>query len=213
MTKTSKDCFVVDSVGQDCRALEWLQCSPKGFYLDFGANDGQWGSNTAILDQFGWQGICVDPFPQNFANRTCNVVRRPLFSSDGKSVNFTLSAIYGFSGLTNTLGRWRETAERDSVVVPMLTMSASTLLHQLHAPPCIDYMSLDTEGAELDILSAFPFDSHCIRYLNVEHNYEEPKRSQIRSLLLANGYSLDTHSDHLIIDDNYLNPCVNFCRA
>jgi hypothetical protein len=49
-------------------------------------------------------------------------------------------------------------------------------------------MSLDIEGAELEALKAFPFDTHRIGAIAVEHNFEEPKRTNIRALLKQHGY-------------------------
>ena len=49
-------------------------------------------------------------------------------------------------------------------------------------------MSLDIEGAELEALKAFPFDKHRIGAMAVEHNFEEPKRSDIQLLMGRHGY-------------------------
>jgi predicted transcriptional regulator len=49
-------------------------------------------------------------------------------------------------------------------------------------------MSLDTEGSELEILKSFDFKTYTIGLIDVEHNFVEPRRSEIRKLLLANGY-------------------------
>jgi hypothetical protein len=48
-------------------------------------------------------------------------------------------------------------------------------------------LSIDTEGSELAILSAFDFSSRHIRCISVEHN-ETPNRQAILDLLVANGY-------------------------
>jgi hypothetical protein len=42
-------------------------------------------------------------------------------------------------------------------VMAMETRTLESVLDEAHAPDYIDYMSLDTEGSELDILSTFPF--------------------------------------------------------
>ena len=49
-------------------------------------------------------------------------------------------------------------------------------------------MSLDIEGAEFEALRGFPFDKYKIGALDVEHNYEEPKRSKIEALMKSHGY-------------------------
>ena len=51
-------------------------------------------------------------------------------------------------------------------------------------------MSIDIEGAELEALKGFSFSKYKVGALTIEHNYEEPKRSQIRMLLESKGYQL-----------------------
>ena len=45
------------------------------------------------------------------------------------------------------------------------------------------------EGAELEALRGFPFDTYKLGSLAIEHNYEEPKRSEIQQLLKSKGYT------------------------
>jgi predicted transcriptional regulator len=49
-------------------------------------------------------------------------------------------------------------------------------------------MSLDTEGSEFEILKNFNFEKYTFGLIDVEHNYVEPRRSEIRNLLLSRGY-------------------------
>ena len=51
----------------------------------------------------------------------------------------------------------------------------------------IDYLSIDTEGSEYEILSAFPFEKWNIRLITVEHNFTD-KRRLIQSLMTSKGY-------------------------
>jgi hypothetical protein len=67
------------------------------------------------------------------------------------------------------------------------TVSLSDLLVQHKAPVAIDYLSIDTEGSEHDILSHFDFTRHTIDLISVEQNrYTE---SKIDALLTGHGYS------------------------
>ncbi len=55
------------------------------------------------------------------------------------------------------------------------------------APAEIDYLSIDTEGSELEILRAFDFDRWNVRLISVEHNHT-PLRQPLYDLLTARGY-------------------------
>jgi hypothetical protein len=59
-------------MGQDKWVSETVFPGVKnGFFLDVGSGDGTFLSNTKALEQRGWTGICVDPFPRNMQDRSC----------------------------------------------------------------------------------------------------------------------------------------------
>ena len=68
------------------------------------------------------------------------------------------------------------------------TVSLADLLREHKAPKAIDYVSIDVEGAEREVLNAFDF-SFDISILTIEHNYRERDRAVIRTLLTARGYT------------------------
>ena len=65
----------------------------------------------------------------------------------------------------------------------------SKILEEAEAPFHIDYLSIDTEGNEYDILKSVNLNQYTFGVIDVEHNYEDVKRSNIRSLLESNGYT------------------------
>ncbi|MBT8545252.1 FkbM family methyltransferase [Polynucleobacter paneuropaeus] len=69
----------------------------------------------------------------------------------------------------------------------MKTISLADLLIKHNAPKVIDYLSIDTEGSEYEILSHFDFESHQINIITIEHNYTE-MREKIYNLLVSKGY-------------------------
>jgi hypothetical protein len=68
------------------------------------------------------------------------------------------------------------------------TISLNDLLKVHKSPSQIDYLSIDTEGSELEILRAFKFDDYEIGIITVEHNFREPDRQTIYDLLTSKGY-------------------------
>ena len=94
---------------------------------------------------------------------------------------------------------------RDGRRYPVETVSLNDLLAFWEAPRRIDYLSLDTEGSELDILQHFDFAAHDVRLITVEHNHTA-RRQPILELLTARGYrrkfeTLSSVDDWYVRDD------------
>lgn len=153
-------------------------------------------------DRFGVtphvQGICVDPFPKNFERRTCKLHRHPVAASK-ENVTFISADSHG--GIEKHVG-FNKDLVKDSPRVVLETKLLHELLDESNAPPFIDYFSLDTEGSEAEILESFPFWKYKFGAITVEHNFEEPKRSEIRAILRKNGYRLYRKVQ---VDDWYMN--------
>lgn len=182
-------------LGQDLWVLEKTNYKRSGFFVEFGATDGVLLSNTYLLEkQFGWAGICAEPNPGFYKklknNRNCIVSDACIAGETGKSVEFIFADEYG--GI-------RDYAEADSHAEKRLsfeqayssailaTISLDDFLKNNNAPKKIDYLSIDTEGSEYDILKNFPFEKWDIKLISVEHNFTE-QREKIFQLLSDFGY-------------------------
>jgi FkbM family methyltransferase len=157
----------------------------NGYYVDVGSGDGIRISNTYLLDRMGWQGVCIDPFPRHMENRTCQVFKQPVFSESGKKVQFRAAGDFG--GIASDLGIYKQDLNK----TPMVEFTTATLdetLEKAKAPQWIDYMSIDVEGAEYDVLRGLSLDRYQIGSLTIEHNYEPEKREQIHKLMASKGY-------------------------
>jgi hypothetical protein len=82
------------------------------------------------------------------------------------------------------------------------TISLQDLLVAHGAPKYIEFLSIDTEGSEFEILKNFDFQSYRFGAICVEHNFADT-REKINGLLLANGYQ-QVHSDLSDFDDWYV---------
>ncbi|HEX7779049.1 MAG TPA: FkbM family methyltransferase [Vicinamibacterales bacterium] len=173
-------------IGQDKWVLERMFPGERhGFFLDVGSGDGTQLSNSKALEERGWTGLCVDPFPKNMDGRTCRMFKAVVFSEPGRTLRFHAAGDTG--GLADTLGALKESA----VTAPTVELTTTTLqaiLQEAKAPDLIHFVSLDIEGAELEALKAFPFEKHRIGAMAVEHNFEEPKRTDIQTLMQRHGY-------------------------
>ncbi|NKB76871.1 MAG: hypothetical protein GKR96_07430 [Gammaproteobacteria bacterium] len=82
------------------------------------------------------------------------------------------------------------------------TISLRDMLKKHNAPKTIDYLSIDTEGSEYEILKAFDFEEYDIRVITCEHNYT-PMREKVFDLLSENGY-VRKYSEVSLFDDWYV---------
>jgi Methyltransferase FkbM domain len=172
-------------MGQDKWVSEEVFPGVKnGFFLDVGSGDGTFISNTKALEQKGWTGICVDAFPRNMQDRTCQIFKEVVSSKSGERVRFWAHTD-GWGGIVDTLIN-RITDE--APIVEFTTVTLADILERANAPRLIHYVSMDIEGGELNALKGFPFDKYQIGALTVEHNFEEPKRSEIKALMESHGY-------------------------
>lgn len=190
----------VSQLGQDLWVLERTGYKKKGFFVEFGATDGVLLNNSYLLEkEFEWKGICAEPNPKFFVklkkNRTCIVSDQCIGGETGKQVEFILADAYGgileFSGSdfhADKRAAYRATGK----VVTLNTISLDDFLKQQKAPSYIDYLSIDTEGSEFEILKKFPFDKWRIQLITIEHNFS-PLRAKIRSLLEQYDYHCTEH--------------------
>jgi FkbM family methyltransferase len=183
-------------LGQDLWVLQRTGYKRSGFFVEFGATDGVRLSNTYLLEtEFGWQGICAEPNPRMFAklqkNRRCVVSETCIGATTGEVVEFVLAEEFG--GMVKDMSNDMHAAKREAYFTSAAhrttfqTVSLHDMLVRLNAPREIDYISVDTEGSEYEILRAFPFDLWHVRCFTVEHNYTSTRADLLR-LFQSHGY-------------------------
>jgi Methyltransferase FkbM domain len=164
-----------------------------------GSAEGTFMSNTKALEEKDWRGICIDAFPRRMENRTCQVVRAVVFSEAGQRVKFLAALDWG-GIIDDSFGISKDRVPGASIV-EFTTVTLGDILDRAKAPRFIHYMSMDIEGGEVHALKGFPFDKYQLGALTVEHNFLEPKRSDIKALMEDHGYKRVWTSDR---DDFYV---------
>jgi FkbM family methyltransferase len=185
----------VSQLGQDLWVLEKTAYKRGGFFVEFGATDGVLLSNTYLLEtEFAWTGLCAEPNPKMFAqlqhNRRCIVSDACIAGVSGAEVDFIFAGAFGGMAKHCSVdkhGERRAAYAAAGHVGRVATVSLDDFLRSHRAPYDIDYLSIDTEGSELEILAAFPFDRWDVRLITVEHNYTSQRQS-IFDLLSRLGY-------------------------
>jgi hypothetical protein len=182
-----------------------------GFFLEIGCWDGELISQTAWLErERGWSGLCVDPFPIHFENRICMLCPRAV-SATGEPRAFLKVSIdrrYGgdvsyFSGFTDAVKEhWpmiQEHCDYQELMVPTITLKR--LWEDYHLPKHIEFLSVDTEGSEMEIFQEIDFTETSFGLIVFEHNAKSDVKEGVGRILTANGYRL---IDSLRVDDIYV---------
>lgn len=197
------------------KLLKLINTSPN-FYIEIGANDGVAQSNTLALELFyGWEGLLIEPSSATFERLKKNRSKRRnyLLKSACVSSGFPdsrVDLVYSnlmsvVLGLDSDVADPRAHAESggkflsadDSIYiesVPCITMSGA--LNIAGAPARIGLLSLDVEGAELEVLKGVDFEKYQFDWILIESR--DIKR--LTKFLNPHGYVLKkkmSHHDYL----------------
>lgn len=181
-------------LSQDLFVLAQTNFSKEGFFVEFGATNGLDLSNSWLLEkQLGWTGILAEPasfwHESLERNRPLAKIEKKCVWKDSHSTllfNETLLAELSTVDTYSDLDSHSKSREMGSKYL-VDTITLRDLLIKHNAPKYIDFLSIDTEGSELEILSAFDFSEYRFGVITCEHNYTE-KREEIYNLLTSNGY-------------------------
>lgn len=170
-----------------------------GFFVDIGAHDGISLSNTKFLEEIGWEGICIEPHPNVFKklveNRKCSCINCAVWSED------TVVEFLSLSGYTEMLSGILESYDSrhyqrikgelssyggNSEIIQIEAKKFETLVNRKE----IDFLSIDTEGSELQILDKIDFSKFNIKAICIENNFFEKK---FTDFMKSKGYELHTN--------------------
>lgn len=143
----------------------------KGVFVEIGANDGVTLSNTYFFEkELHWSGLCVEPNPFAFSlltrNRNAVCIQSCAGATTGEvdfpavsDSDLSLYARPGFQGGAAT----------NLVTVPRRTLSDMFEQAGLFS---IDYLSIDTEGGEMDIFGALDRRRFSVEVVSLEENID-----------------------------------------
>ena len=185
----------------------------NGFFIELGANDGLTQSNTAFLEfNRGWKGILIEPSANAYEQCCRNRPESTCFNLACVSSTFSGDEIKGDfnGGLMSSVDGIRNGS------TSIISVKVSTLEKILDSMGVsfIDFLSLDTEGYELEILKGLNLDKYRPKYMLIEIYTKE--YSTLLEFLCERGYMLvmnmtnynttdnpgwdGTHNDYLFVD-------------
>lgn len=187
-----------------------------GFFIELGANDGVTQSNTLFFqERRGWTGVLIEPIPHRFMQclaargkrakvRCCACVsadyERPMVEFEYADL---MTASAELSNRDYASQRERAAQHFDNATAYRFAVEAKTLtqvLHECEAPASIDLLSLDVEGAEIEVLKGVDFDAFRIGAMLIETAHFD----EIAAFLIPRGYRLHSqlsNHDYLFLLD------------
>lgn len=170
----------------------------NGAFLDIGAHDGISFSNTYFFEKDKkWTGVCIEPNPEIFkklqSNRNC-ILENCCISSDESEVTFRkvngpgnmLSGILDFFDAKHIarIENWISSSggSYEDIAIKCKTIESILLKYDITK---IDYCSIDTEGAELQIIKSIDLNRFSIKSFSVENNNKD---KFVRNYLKQKGY-------------------------
>ena len=159
----------------------------NGFFIEIGAYDGISGSNCYHFERFlNWDGIAIEPsniqFEKLKKNRKCKVLNNAI-SDEVKEVEF----IEVTEGLTQMSGINDSSSERNFKIISnnqasktdSIKLKTITFDEIVPKNKDIDYLSIDIEGGEMNLLKSIDFKTNSIKVISVENNI--PKEQNFKN--------------------------------
>ncbi len=173
--------------GQDEFIVKLFKGKRNGIFLDIGAFDGVYFSNTYALEQsLSWTGICVEPNPLIFEklqlNREC-ICLNSCISEKESVLDFLAVTGWGsmLSGILHMcderhLKRVKQTIDDfggEQSIIEVKSCPLSNILEQNKITQ-VDYCNIDVEGGEISVLKSIDFSKVLIKIFTIENNYGSP---------------------------------------
>jgi FkbM family methyltransferase len=169
---------------EDKWIAENLPLPDKGFYVDIGCGHPFTTSNTAFLRDRKWDGLAIDGSPiwadewKDIPAFRCSVIS----SKEGPAA-FRIDPDNAYWSRIDDNGSKRYARTIESVL-PEESIDD------------IDFLSIDTEGTELEVIQSFDFYRHGPSIVVVEYNAAhlpivEPNESPIPAFMRSKGYTME----------------------
>lgn len=169
-----------------------------GTCVEVGAANGVKGSNTLYFENTGWDALCIEPNPRQFdslerhrkdvchyaVSDAVGLMELTVFDVGERNIMSSLTSLKPDERLVEA----HEHIINESYKVEVEVETLPNILEIAGYPTKIDFISVDTEGTELDVLKGFDFDKYDVTLFVVENNYDD---KEIGDYMLSKGYVRD----------------------
>jgi FkbM family methyltransferase len=175
--------------GEDVAVWDFFHRATRGFFVEVGANEPSNLSQTLLLEQKGWTGILVEPQPA-----CCERLRRlrphsRVVQAACGSPAQRGKALFRVASQSDRSSLAALEPEDDVEFTSTISVDMVTLDEVLERAgnPQIDFLSIDVEGGELEVLSGFDLAKHAPALMLLEDHVENLR---LHSYMKAHGYKL-----------------------
>jgi FkbM family methyltransferase len=167
-----------------------------GFYVDVGAYHPVRSSNTYFFYLYGWRGINIEPRPGS--KKLFDKIRPKdinlevgISAEQGKKIYYFIAEDSSMNSLSpdflERVGMRNEVRQEIPVaVLPLKEVLARHMSEKQH----IDFMNVDVEGHDLEVLKSNDWERFRPTVVVVEDNEADPQRSNIVRLMKDNDYQV-----------------------
>lgn len=153
-----------------------------GVCVEVGAYDGINYSNTYHFEKKGWRALCIEPVDESFDK--CQKSRKEcvnccISNEDTEDKEFHVFCLNGNTSAISGLEPDQRLIDSHSHLISDRRLcktkvrSLTSLLDELQYPSNIDFVSIDTENTELDVLKGIDFAKYNIKCFVIENNFNE----------------------------------------
>ena len=188
-----------ESFGEDLFVDYFFQQKKKGLYVDIGCNLPKSRSLTYLLYKRGWIGVKVDISPRSI--KLNNYIRsrdHNLNVSVGNTENITDAYIFYDNCSMNTVDKkfkeyTKKSVNKEPTTLRLEQLRLNTIL-QNHEINKIDYLNIDVEGNEENVLDGFAIKKYSPELVSIEIHSEKcpPTNNKIYKFFISNGYKLSS---------------------
>jgi FkbM family methyltransferase len=131
----------------------------RGYFVEVGANGPKYLSQTWEMERRGWNGVLVEPQPSLVAelrkHRSALVFEAACSSRRNAGTEMTLQLCGGNGGQSSLEPRPNEAGVRPYGQLKVFPRTLDEILAEANAPAPIDFVSIDVEGHEVDVIDGF----------------------------------------------------------